>query len=330
MFNDDPKSKRFRDYNSYLREVFGCRVQKITVDAGLTCPNRDGTKGTGGCIYCNAKGSGTGAARRGLSLKEQIQMGKAGLARRYKVRKFLAYFQSFSNTYAPLPKLKAIYEEALEDPDIVGLTIGTRPDCLSEEVLDLLRDKSLHRPIWLELGLQSAHDSTLSRIGRGHDLADFVDAVKRARSRDIPVCAHVILGLPGEGRREMLETAEFLSCADIQAVKIHLLYVIRGTELARWYERGEYRCLSREEYVSVACRFLCLLPPDMIIQRITGDPHPEEILAPLWALEKQENLKGIQDYLKAHDLYQGKHYRSSQGRVTHPCSPALELPHCIE
>ncbi|GKT07834.1 TIGR01212 family radical SAM protein [Desulforhabdus sp. TSK] len=299
-------SKPYRDYNSYLRELFGCRVQKITLDAGLTCPNRDGTLGTGGCIYCNERGSGTGAAQQSKSITEQLANAKAYLKRRYKAIKFLGYFQSFTNTYAPLPRLRSLYAEALSDPDVVGLTIGTRPDCVSEEVLDHLQELSQQRLIWLEYGLQSANDDTLSRIHRGHDVAAFESALRRTRERGIPVCAHVILGLPGEDRELMLNTARFVANHDIQSVKIHLLYVVRGTPLESWYEQGQYQCLSREEYVSMAAEFLTLLPPHVIIQRLTGDPHPEELVAPSWALEKSENLRALHAYMEKYGLYQGK------------------------
>lgn len=299
-------SKPYRDYNTYLRELFGCRVQKITLDAGLTCPNRDGTLGTGGCIYCNERGSGTGAAQQFKSITEQLANAKGYLKRRYKATKFLGYFQSFTNTYAPLPRLRSLYAEALSDPDVVGLTIGTRPDCVSEEVLDHLQELSQQRLIWLEYGLQSANDATLSRIHRGHDVAAFETALRHTRERGIPVCAHVILGLPGEDRELMLNTARFVANHDIQAVKIHLLYVVRGTLLDSWYRQGQYQCLCREEYVSLAAEFLTLLPPHVIIQRLTGDPHPEELVAPSWALEKSENLRALHAHMEKYGLYQGK------------------------
>lgn len=303
------QKKRFRDYNGYLRETFGCRVQKISVDAGLSCPNRDGTLGTGGCIYCNPRGSGTDALKKGRSIREQIRQGKANLAKRYKAKKFLAYFQSFSNTYGPLKRLDTLYDEALQDPDVVGLTIGTRPDCVPDAVLDHLKTLSSRGYlVWLELGLQSVHNRTLETINRCHDFAAFEDAVRRIRMRGLPVCVHVILGLPGENREDMLETARTLSRMDIQAVKIHLLYVIHGTILAVWHRDGRYTCLSREAYAALTGDFISLLAPHIIIQRITGDPHPEELVAPHWALEKQKNLQAVEEYMNTHGLYQGKHF----------------------
>jgi len=299
--------KLYRDYNSYLRETFGCRVQKVSLDAGLGCPNRDGTVGVGGCIYCNAKGSGTGAARF-ASISEQILAGKQRLAGKYRAKKFIGYFQSFSNTYAPLPRLAALYGEALTDPDVVGLSIGTRPDCICDETLDHLAMLSKTHLVWLEYGLQSARDETLERIRRGHSVAAFIDAVARSRARKIPVCAHVILGLPGESLEDMLYTAKFLAHLDIQAVKIHLLYVIKGTALAQMYNSGAYTCLSRESYAGAVGQFLAILPAHVIVQRLTGDPHPDELVSPLWALDKQRNLNAVREYMEKNRLYQGKHY----------------------
>ena len=197
----------YRDLNSYLKERFGQRVQKITLDAGLSCPNRDGRVGTGGCLYCNARGSGTGAWGRGQSIPAQMEAGMARLARRYGAARFIAYFQSFSNTYAPVARLRELYEAALAPPQVVGLAIGTRPDCLGDDVLDLLAGYARDRLVWLELGLQSAHDATLARLNRGHDAACFSEAAARAAARGLPVVAHVILGLPGEGPRETAATA---------------------------------------------------------------------------------------------------------------------------
>ena len=300
-------TRRYLDLNTVLRERFGCRVQKVSLDAGLTCPNRNGTLGTGGCIYCNALGSGTGLSRR-HSITAQLQRGKEHLRRRYGARKFIAYFQSFSNTYAPLDTLNRLYREALVVEDIVGLAIGTRPDCVPDDVLDLLGELTRETYLWVEYGLQSIHERTLDAINRGHGVAAFLDAVRRTRARGLEVCVHVILGLPGEGRSEMLETARALAGLDIQAVKLHLLYVVRGTPLANLYSSGAYRCLSREEYVDLVCEFLTLLPPTAVIHRLTGDPHPHELVAPAWALEKQRNLQAVREALERRDLWQGKYW----------------------
>lgn len=294
----------YRDFNTSLREQFGCRVQKITLDAGMTCPNRDGRLARGGCIYCNPRGSGTGAAET-QSISEQVQAAKSRLTKRYKAKKFLAYFQSFSNTYAPLPVLQRLYAEALADQDVLGLSIGTRPDCLPEAVLEHLEQLGRERLIWLELGLQSARDATLRFINRGHTAAQFKEALTRSRAHGLPVCAHVILGLPGESREDMLHTARFLAESGVDAVKIHLLYVIRGTRLHNLYRQGRYTCLEQREYACLVGEFLSLLPESTIIQRLTGDPHREELVAPAWALHKNTTLEMIQTSMQDNDLSQG-------------------------
>jgi radical SAM protein (TIGR01212 family) len=301
--------KRYNDLNSHLRSLFGCRVQKITVDAGLSCPNRDGTVSTGGCIFCNARGSGTGAFNRGLTITDQITQGKNFLARRYKAKKFLVYFQSFSNTYAPVDKLQRMYDEALVDEDVVGLSIGTRPDCVDLPVLELLQDYAGRRLIWIEYGLQSANDKTLEFINRGHDVRSFKNAVKATSNRGIKICAHVILGLPGETRKDILNTARAISDQGLDGVKLHLLYVVKGTPLAALYRKGTYRCLEQEEYVDLVCDFLEHIPPQMVIQRLTGDPHPEELVAPQWSRQKTDTLRKINETLERRDSWQGSKYR---------------------
>ena len=310
-------SSRYHDLNSHLRARFGVRVQKISVDAGFSCPNRDGTLGTGGCAYCNARGSGTGAHARGLSVSQQIEAGKTAMTRRYKARRFIAYFQAFSNTHAPVDRLRAVYREALEVDGVVGLSIGTRPDCVGEPVLELLQELARERLIWLEIGLQSACDRTLERIGRGHDTACFLRAVAAAHARGLPVCAHVILGLPGEGPADMRRTAETLAGAAIDGVKLHQLYVVRGTRLETLYRRGELRCLAQDEYVAAAVDFLERLPATAVVQRLTGDPQPEELVAPAWSLDKAGTLSRLQAELERRDTF--------QGRLCAPAAPALAL-----
>jgi len=299
-------AKRYNDLNTYFRSLFGCRVQKITIDAGLSCPNRDGTLGTGGCIYCNARGSGTGAFSRGLSITDQLVLGKKALVRRYKAAKFMAYFQSFSNTYAPLDMLRRLYDEALAVENVVGLSIGTRPDCVDEPILALLQEYAQKYLVWIEYGLQSARDDTLALINRGHDVQCFLNAVKATLNRQIKICAHVILGLPGETRSDMLHTADTLASSGIDGLKLHLLYVIQGTRLENLCRRGAYRCLEQQEYVDLVCDFLERIPGRIIIQRLTGDPHPEELVAPHWCLQKSETLALINAELEKRDSWQGK------------------------
>ncbi len=286
------------DFNTHLRKRFGCRVQKISIDAGLTCPNRDGTKSYRGCIFCGAKGSGTGAARRNISIRQQISQGKAFAVKRYKAKKFLAYFQSFSNTYASCSTLRRLYDEALSDPDIVGLCIGTRPDCIDEEKLDMIASYTSDYLIWLEYGLQSIHNRTLEKINRGHTFEDFVRAVHLTQGRGIYICAHVILGLPGESPKDILETANALRDMKIDGIKIHGLYILERTPIAALYRQGAYNCLSQQEYIELVVDFLSLLPPDIIIHRLTGDPDRSLLVAPLWTLQKQETLNRIYRALK--------------------------------
>jgi radical SAM protein (TIGR01212 family) len=300
--------KPYYDLNTYLRTIFDCRVQKISLDAGLTCPNRDGRVGTGGCIYCNTRGSGTGAWALGLTITEQIERGKEFLRKRYKAQRFIAYFQSFSNTYAPYEKLKSLYDEACAVEDIVGLSIGTRPDCIEESILTLLQGYAEDYLVWIEYGLQSIHDRTLAIINRGHDVACFRGAVEKTKGRGIKICAHVILGLPFEDRRDMLATAQAVSSMGIDGIKIHLLYVVKGTPMERLYREGTYRCLEQGEYAELVCDFLELLPPDMVIQRLTGDPHADELVAPEWSLRKSETLSLIQKTMAGRGSWQGKRF----------------------
>jgi uncharacterized protein len=299
------KKKRYSDYNSYLRNIFGERVQKIAVDAGLTCPNRDGSLSEGGCIYCNARGSGSGKATEGLSIHKQIEAAKIGTQIKYKAKKFLVYFQSFSNTYTTTEHMKAMYDEALGCAGMVGMAIGTRPDCIDNEKLDLIASYAKDYLVWIEYGLQSVHDETLRRINRGHSFADFVKAVNITRNRGIRICAHVILGLPGENREMMLETARIIADLRIDGVKLHLLYVIKETALENLWQKGEYKPMEQAEYVDTVCDFLALLPKNIIIQRITGDPHPEELCAPLWAARYRETFNMIQDRLEKREIWQG-------------------------
>ncbi|MCF8094492.1 MAG: TIGR01212 family radical SAM protein [Desulfobacteraceae bacterium] len=297
--------KRYTDFNTYLRSIFGCRVQKITLDAGLGCPNRDGTISYAGCVYCNQKGSGTGAHALGKSIEQQATEARQALARRYKAKKFIAYFQSYTNTYAQASKLKELYDRALGIDGMVGLSVGTRPDCVDDEKLDLLAGYQDRFPVWVEYGLQSAHDATLRLINRGHDFAAFEKAVEASRKRGLKVCTHVILGLPGESREQMMETAETLSKMDINGIKIHLLYVVKETVLERWYQQGGYACLTRDEYADLVCGFLARLRKDIVIQRLTGDPGPDELIAPQWARNKSGTLEKIQKTMEESELYQG-------------------------
>ncbi|HEY5975848.1 MAG TPA: TIGR01212 family radical SAM protein [Geobacteraceae bacterium] len=296
--------KRYTTLSDELRRTFGCRVQRITVDAGFTCPNRDGTLASGGCIFCSERGSGADNIARGLPVAAQLAQGKAAMIRRYHAHRFIAYFQPYSNTYAPVERLRALYDEALAVPEVVGLIVGTRPDCLPPDVLDLLAEYGRRTWFWLELGLQSPHDRTLVRLNRGHDFAVFAEAARAVTARGIRLCAHVILGLPGESRAEMLATAGILNRLGVSGVKIHLLHVMRGTPLAAMYERGEVPLLERDEYVALVCDFLERLEPRILIHRLTGDGG-RDLLAPAWAAAKMQVLNGIDRELERRGTRQG-------------------------
>ena len=304
--------KRYRDYNGYLREIFGERVQRIALDAGFNCPNRDGTISEKGCIFCDSRGSGTGAMLyHGKSLEDQISEGRRFAQKRYKARKYIAYFQSFTNTFAPISRLEDLYTRALHHEGMVGIAVGTRPDCVDGEILGLLSSLQEDYLVWIEYGLQSAHDETLIKINRGHDVACFEGAVQMANEYGLNTCAHVILGLPGESNEMMMDTARFIAGLPIAGVKIHSLYVVKDTALASLYERGKYVCLEREEYAERVVDFLELLPAHLVIQRLTGDPIASELVAPLWAMDKKENLRLIHRKFEERNTWQGKRYRKS-------------------
>jgi len=290
-------------------------VHKISIDAGFTCPNRDGTISHEGCIYCDPMGSGTGASRIGQTISEQIIVGKKRLYRRYKAQKFLAYFQAFTNTYASCEVLKSYYDEALNDPDIVGLCIGTRPDCVDEEKLQLIQSYTSKYMVWIEYGLQSIHNNTLKKINRGHTFEDFIYSIRLTQGRSIYICAHVILGLPGETREDIIETAVALANLGIDGVKIHSLYVAEDTPLASLYKSGAFQVLTQEAYIDLVVDFLERLPPHMVIQRLTGDPNPTRLVAPEWTLKKQMTLELIKRRMETRDTYQGKLYTATLDKL---------------
>lgn len=300
------EKKRFYSLNAFFRRHFGCRVQKIPLDAGLTCPTRNGTKGKGGCIYCNPYGSGTGAYAKGFSISEQIRQWQGFLKKRFKAQKFVAYFQSYCNTYAPVSRLKALYDEALSHDDIIGLSIGTRPDCVNEEILSLIESYTSKYQVWIEYGLQSIHNRTLKFIHRGHSYEDFLKAIEMTIGRNIFICIHIILGLPGERKEDMLATVDALSQLPINGIKFHHLYVVKGTSMERLYLSGGYRPLEQQEFVDILVCCLERLRGDIVVQRLMGDPRPEELVAPKWSLRKREVLNLIQCTLEERDTYQGR------------------------
>jgi radical SAM protein (TIGR01212 family) len=297
----------YNKFSLHLRQTFGQRVQKLPLCAGFSCPNRDGALSYEGCLYCNQTGSASPLLDNLPSLKDQFKQGRKTLTKKYGSCKFLAYFQAFSNTYAPVGELQKLYDEVLgwDKENIVGLAIGTRPDCIPDEVLNLLQGYAQRYYLWLELGLQSCHDRTLNLINRGHNAKQFSDAVKRAKLRDLRICTHIILGLPEETKEEMRQTAHFLNKCRVDAVKIHGLYVLKDTPLAQIYQQGEYTPLTFSEYVSLTCDFLEILSPDIIIQRLTSDPPAKELLAPEWMLDKFRIINAIEDELNRRNSEQG-------------------------
>jgi radical SAM protein (TIGR01212 family) len=297
--------KRYNTFSAELKRVFGCKVQRISVDAGFSCPNRDGALDHSGCIFCGGQGSGSHGIRRDLDVVAQLEDGKEVMRRKYRAARFLAYFQAYSNTYAPVERLGLLFDQALLTPDVVGMIVATRPDCLPRDVLDYLRKLSLQTYFWLELGLQSIHDKSLAYLNRRHDYACFVRAVEQCRERGLRVCAHVILGLPGESRDEMLAMAGELNRLGVNGVKLHLLHVMKGTALAEMYARGEVPVMERDEYVGVVCDFLELLDPAILIHRLTGDGGHDNLVAPLWSLKKFEVLNLIDAELARRGTEQG-------------------------
>lgn len=297
-----------RPYNAFsveLKRTFGCKVQRISIDAGFSCPSRDGLLDTDGCIFCGGHGSGSYGIRRDLEISAQLEDGKEVMRRKYRAAKFLAYFQAYSNTYAPVERLRELYSEALSVPDVVGLIVATRPDCLPDDVLDYLAELSDQTYLWLELGMQSIHDSSLELINRRHNHGCSVNAIQRARSRGLRVCAHIILGLPSESRDEMLSMAGELNRLGVDGVKLHLLHVMKGTRLAGMYEKGEVKLLDRDEYAGLVCDFLQLLNPEILIHRLTGDGGRDNLIAPLWSLKKFEILNLIDAEMSRRGTRQG-------------------------
>lgn len=273
--------------NDYLRETFGCKVYKLALNAGFTCPNRDGTLGTGGCIFCSAGGSGEFAEDAGKSITERIEAGKARVARKIRDGKYIAYFQAYTNTYAPVESLRPLYMEAAGHPDIVAISVATRPDCLPEDVLSLLAEINRIKPVWVELGLQTIHSETAAYIRRGYDLPIYDRAVWELQSRGIEVITHVILGLPGETVPDMLETVRYVCNSGAAGIKLQLLHVLKGTDLEKEYREGKVRVLSEDEYLDILEQCLRVIPDHVVIHRLTGDGDKRLLVAPLWSGDKK-------------------------------------------
>jgi len=299
------KKYRFFPFSVYLKEKFPFKVHKIALHAGFTCPNRDGRVGVGGCTYCANESFSPNVKDHHMSITEQIKKGKAFQKKRYGAEKFIAYFQSFSNTYAEIDTLSSYYEEALSDSDVIGISIGTRPDCINEEILALINTYTEKYHVWIEYGLQSIHDATLKRINRGHDYNAFKEAIRLTKKTCINICVHVILGLPMETKYDMLETADAVGEMGIQGIKIHHLYVAKNTSLAEDYFKGNTETLNVDTYIQMTADFLERIPSHVTVQRLVGDTHGHFLISPVWKAGKAEITNRITKELESRGSYQG-------------------------
>ncbi len=295
----------YRDLGSYLKNKYGCKAYKLSIDGGMSCPNRDGTIGTRGCIFCSDCGSGEFAEKTCGSIKEQLERAKRRVESKNKGGKYIAYFQSFTNTYADIDYLEKIYYEAIAPDYIVGLSVATRPDCLSDEVLNLLSDINKIKPVSIELGLQTIHKKTAEYIRRGYKTEIFDEAVKRLSSKNIEVVAHIIIGLPNETSEMICETVKHIASLGISGVKFHLLYISEGTDLAKDYQKGLFEVLGTEEYVDILEKCIRLLPKDTVVHRLTGDGAKSTLVAPLWSADKKKVLNYIRKRFEEDDIIQG-------------------------
>ena len=305
-------NKRYHTWNYYLRNTFGEKIFKVSINAGFTCPNIDGKVAYGGCTYCSKEGSGDFAGNPKDDLIKQFNDIKEMMLRKWPNAKYIGYFQAYTNTYAPLEVLKEKYETILAQDDVVGLSISTRPDCLEDDVLEYLAELNERTNLWVELGLQTIHDSTSKIINRGHDYKTFLEGVEKLKSKNIKTVVHIINGLPGEDYNMTMETAKAVADLNVHGIKIHLLHVIKNTPMARMLEKNMMSLMTQDDYVNLVCDQLEILPPEMVIHRLTGDGKKEDLVGPLWSLKKWEVLNAIDDTMKARDSYQGIKYLSSQ------------------
>ena len=305
-------NKRYHTWNYYLRNTFGEKIFKVSINAGFTCPNIDGKVAYGGCTYCSKEGSGDFAGNPKDDLIKQFKEIKEMMLKKWPNAKYIGYFQAYTNTYAPLEVLKEKYETILEQEDVVGLSISTRPDCLEDDVVEYLSELNERTNLWVELGLQTIHDSTSKIINRGHDYKTFLEGVEKLKAKNIKIVVHIINGLPGEDYNMMMETAKAVADLNVHGIKIHLLHVIKDTPMARMLEKNMMTLMTQEEYVNLVCDQLEILPPEMIIHRLTGDGKKEDLVGPLWSLKKWEVLNAIDDTLKSRNSCQGIKYLSSK------------------
>lgn len=299
-------ARPYNAYKDYLKTRFGGRLQKVSVDAGFTCPNRDGAKAWGGCTYCNNESFVPPYCQPGMSIAQQVEAGVEYLGRRYKARQFVVYFQAYSNTYAPLKYLQGLYAQALRHPRVLGLVIGTRPDCVDEEKIAYFEALAKECYVSLEYGLESIHNLTLERINRGHDFQEWAEAVNMTAGRGIHIGSHVILGLPGESKEQMLQTAEVISRYPIDSLKIHHLHIVKKTVLAVQYQREPFPVFGYQEYISLVIEFIQRLRPDIYIQRLAGETHPRNLLAPVWGVRANNVQHHIEEEMRRQGVWQGK------------------------
>ena len=298
-------NKRYHTYNYYLKNKYHQKVAKVALNADFTCPNRDGTKGWGGCIFCSSSGSGDYAGNINDSLESQFEKISAVMKKKWPQCAFIAYFQANTNTYGPLSKIKNMIKPFLENEQVKGIALATRPDCLDEETVRYLAAINHQKDIYIELGLQTIHEKTSHLINRGHSYQEFLDGLNLLRKYNLDVCAHIINGLPGETKEMMIETAKTVGQLDIQAIKIHMLYVIKNTVLEKMYDAGKFSMLSREEYIDLVVQQLRYIPEHVVIERLTGDGKVSDLIAPLWSIKKVTIINDIDKKMKADNIYQG-------------------------
>ena len=300
--------KRYHSLNYFLRNKFNEKIYKISLDGGFTCPNRDGKVAKGGCTFCSARGSGDYAGSRILSINEQFNDRKKMMEKKWKDGKYIAYFQAYTNTYAPVEELRQKYEEAIQQENVVALSIATRPDCLDDDVVDLLEEMSKKTYLWVELGLQTINDESARNFNRGYDFEVFKEGIKKLQDRNIEVVVHTIFGLPGETKEDMLKTVDYVAHSGAQGIKFHLLHLMKGTQMVKQYESGELKLLSQEDYIDLICKGIAMIPQEMVVHRLTGDAPRESLIGPMWSLKKWGVLNAIDKALVDNDIYQGKNY----------------------
>ena len=301
--------KRYHSLNYFLRNKFGGKIFKISLDGGFTCPNRDGKVAFGGCTFCSSKGSGDYAGSRALSISKQFEDQKEMMQKKWKDGKYIAYFQAYTNTYAPVEVLREKYEDALKQENVVGLSIGTRADCLEDDVLDLLEEINKKTYLSVELGLQTINDESARNFNRGYDFEVFKEGIKKLQDRGIEVVVHTIFGLPGETKKDMLKTIEYVANSGAQGIKFHLLHLMEGTKMVEQYEKGEMELLSQEDYIDLICKGIAMIPEKMVVHRLTGDAPRQSLIGPMWSLKKWEVLNAIDKALVDNDIWQGKDYK---------------------